>query len=120
MTGACHEIRRAAKATSEGACARYVRAAIQRARGEEEKGANIGSAKDFGPWLLSKGYSRVNRRHQEAQNGDVAILNATNKHPHGHIAIYCDGTWYSDFRQRNFNIWSDVPAPSYVMYAYTG
>jgi hypothetical protein len=43
-------------AKSQGKCALNVRIAVQRAQNLPEAKTGIVSAKDYGPWLLTKGY----------------------------------------------------------------
>ena len=117
ITEVCAEVKKKVEPKSTGACAKYVRAAIQRARGEAEVATGIVSAKDYGPWLVGKSYKLVSRTYDKAVNGDVAVLQGNSAHVHGHIAIYCAPNWYSDFKQNNFYIWVDGFRPPYAVYA---
>lgn len=37
------------------------------------------------------------------KNGDILVFEKTEKSPDGHIQVYKDGKWYSDFKQKNLN-----------------
>lgn len=47
------------------------------------------------------------------QNGDIALIHATNTHPEGHIQVYYEGNWYSDYIQKGFSPYEDEPDPLY-------
>lgn len=88
---------RAAHATSRGLCARYVRLALNAG------GASIPSGPsgcDYGPVLLSLGFTRV--PFSAPQTGDVMVFAAYVGNKHGHVQIYSSraGRWVSDFLQR--------------------
>ena len=36
----------------------------------------------------------------------MLIIDAKAGHPHGHIQIYYEGKWYSDFKQKTPNPWA--------------
>jgi hypothetical protein len=44
------------------------------------------------------------------KKGDVVVFDAAGKHKHGHIQIYNGKNWVSDFKQKSFYVWKDVPA----------
>ncbi|MBK8005041.1 MAG: hypothetical protein IPK12_14240 [Gemmatimonadetes bacterium] len=73
-----------------GKCARYCREAMEAGGFSKEWKGNPnrpGSAKDYGPFLESRGATAVPDPAQ-FQNGDIAVFAGTEKHPHGHIQIY--------------------------------
>ena len=85
--------------------------AIQEAFGEPIRSIGIKSAKDYGPFLLSHGYIKVNKDIGECVSGNVVIFEAVRTHRHGHIQIKCsDGLWRSDFIQTSNNPWRDREA----------
>jgi hypothetical protein len=102
----------------QGKCARYVRLAIE-AAGGNTAGHPI-SAKDWGPTLARIGCTTIAQQGYIAQKGDIAVIQATSKSPHGHIQGH-DGTrWISDFIQSAF--WPGPSfreeKPSYEVYRY--
>ncbi len=70
---------------SQGKCALNVRIAVQRAQNLPEAKTGIVSAKDYGPWLLTKGYILGGGRAEDAKVGDIAVMEGSRGHPHGHI-----------------------------------
>ena len=40
------------------------------------------------------------------QNGDVYVIGAFPGHRNGHMAVFMNGTWYSDFKQKRINVYS--------------
>ncbi|CAJ0801399.1 hypothetical protein LMG7141_03962 [Ralstonia condita] len=88
---------------SVGRCAEYVRKAIewggislQRTR----------SAKDYGLSLLAAGFHEAIG---SPVKGDVIVIQPAPGHPHGHMAIYDDSHWISDFKQLH----GFYPGPAY-------
>jgi len=111
------EIKKIAKPTSSGTCAKAVRLAVQRSRGEKEEPTGIESACDYGSWLEKRGYVSTKIRFADAQIGDIAILKSSPKHCHGHIQIYSDDyKWRSDFVQKEFYPYADGSKPDYVIF----
>ena len=109
---------RNAKFESSGQCAKYVREAIQKAKRKELKPAGINSAKDFGPFLQSEGYTLTNKNFDSAKPGSIAIFEGNVQHPHGHIQILGNNNvWISDFVQRRSIPWkSNENVPPYKIY----
>jgi hypothetical protein len=97
------EIKARAGEKSSGACARVCREAIEAALAITLRRTE--HAKDYGPSLTSAGFVVVA---SSPENGDTAIYPAIPDHPSGHMQIYADGGWYSDFRQRD-----QYPGPKY-------
>lgn len=64
----------------------------------------VKSAKDAGAWLKSVGFET--KTASDYKNGDVMIINSDAKHQHGHIQVYYNGKWYSDFKQKTANPWA--------------
>ena len=111
------EIKKIAGPHSLGLCAKYVREAVQRAKGIPVQATGIASAKDYGPWLVKNGYTKTGKNYENAVVGDVVVFQGNSQHIHGHIAVKCDdGHWRSDFVQNNFWIWSDGFRPHYDIY----
>ena len=40
------------------------------------------------------------------QNGDVYVIGGFPGHRNGHMAVFMNGTWYSDFKQKRINVYS--------------
>ncbi|CDW87333.1 UNKNOWN [Stylonychia lemnae] len=111
------QIKKLAGQSSLGKCAKFVREAVQLAKGLPDEPTGIESAKDYGPWLVMQGYTSTLKSYTQAQIGDVAVMEGSKDHPHGHITVYCDdGHWRSDFVQRNFYPYKDGSQPNYVIY----
>lgn len=92
-----------ANAHSQSRCAHFVSNAI---RHGGLRIPNTNEAKDMGPTLIAAGFRQV---YGEPQEGDIAVIQAIENHPHGHVCIYDGhGTWYSDFVQRTM-----YPGPGY-------
>lgn len=47
---------------------------------------------------------------------DASVSNSGKEHPHGHVQIFYEGTWYSDFAQQGMNPYKDKHAISYTVY----
>lgn len=77
-------------------------------------------AKDLGPNLIDAGFEATELTYQQAQRGDVAVIQGFGKNPFGHTAIYTGSQWMSDFAQTSF--WPSrayqAAQPSYVIYRY--
>lgn len=111
------QIKKLAGPTSQGLCAKYVREAVQLAKGIPVAATGIESAKDYGPWLIKQGYSASSKSYTQAAVGDIAVMAGSSAHPHGHICVKCDdGHWRSDFVQNNFFPYKDGSQPAYVIY----
>ena len=96
-----------------------MREAIQEAFGEPIRSVGIESAKDYKPFLIIHGYTKVNKDIERCVSGDVVIWEGVRTHIHGHIQIKCsDGKWRSDFVQTPNNPWHDRQASDlYQVYA---
>jgi RHS repeat-associated protein len=93
-----------AQPNSLGQCAKYVRFGLE-AGGVNTNGHPI-AAKDYGPFLTSRGFATVSPKNYNPNNGDVVVMNAFQGakkfFEYGHIEMYCRGHWISDFSQRGF------------------
>ena len=111
------QIKKLARSTSTGNCAKYVRKAVQLAQGLSDVGTGTESAKDLGPWLIKQGYSASSKSYTQAAVGDIAVMEGSPAHPHGHICVKCDdGRWRSDFVQKGFFPYKDGSQPDYIIY----
>ncbi|MFC5045928.1 hypothetical protein ACFSTE_20415 [Aquimarina hainanensis] len=81
-----------------GYCAKYVRWALE-AGGMSTLGRPL-SAKDYGPFLLKKGFVEISDGDYEI--GDIAVMESFKGNPDGHIQMYNGENWVSDFIQRTF------------------
>lgn len=84
--------------SSAGACAKYVRLALE-AGGLSTEG-RPGSASGYDSYLPRIGFSVVTSSSgYTPQSGDIIVHEATSGHEHGHIAMYDGSRWISDFIQ---------------------
>jgi NlpC/P60 family len=114
--GAVNYLRWHANTGSHGDCARYVREAIERGGIKLDRTA---SAKDYGSSLLHAGFREVSGTFP--QRGDVVVIEAIPRHPHGHMAMFDGDIWISDFKQQHgFYPGPDyrAAAPRYKMYRH--
>ena len=93
-------------------CAGYVRLAMQNGGGIYLVGWPQ-RACDYFEFLPVLGFEEVNEPYQ---NGDIAVFDATENHIFGHIAIYYNGKWYSDFKQRGFYVASEYRNARYAIF----
>lgn len=103
-------------------CATAVSRAVQKALGKPQGPTGYQSAKDQGPYYQSLGFNQIQTN--SFQNGDIVIFTSSvnpsgKSYPHGHVQIYCNGTWVSDFIQKKFSPYSQH-TPSYKVYRYGG
>ncbi|WLI90647.1 CHAP domain-containing protein [Massilia sp. R2A-15] len=106
---ATHLRKSAVSGFGRGLCARYVRQALE--DGGADTAGHPVSAKDWGPTLLRIGFQPIDIASIDGfvpQKGDVAVIQATSAHPHGHIQGFDGKNWISDFVQAAF--W---PGPAY-------
>lgn len=95
----------AAQQKSQGRCALYVRRALQAAG---YKVTPQPSAYMYADGVLAKaGFRTVSQRNYQPQIGDVVVFNRTPKNPHGHIQVYTQEGWMSDFRQRSMMVYGN-------------
>jgi hypothetical protein len=104
---------------SVGHCAKYVRQAV--AAGGIALQRTL-SAKDYGPSLTSAGFTEfVTAPEGGYRKGDIAVIESTTGHPHGHIQMYDGGLWISDFKQL-VDFWPGANyrkyLPSFKIYRY--
>jgi hypothetical protein len=105
-----------ANASSHGDCARYVREAVERGGIKLDRTA---SARDYGSSLVRAVFRDVTGG--TPQRGDVMVIDAIPRHPHGHMTMFDGDIWISDFRQpRGFYPGPDdrTAAPRYKMYRH--
>ncbi|MCR1024162.1 glycoside hydrolase family 104 protein [Cellulophaga baltica] len=94
--------RAGANDTSVWKCAKYVRWALEaggmKTWGVAKIDQRPNSAKDYGPFLLHKGFKEVPDGNY--QIGDISVIqNLSAEKPHGHIAMWNGENWVSDFVQ---------------------
>lgn len=105
---------------SQSACARFTREAIN-AGGMNVPGLGAGknSAENYGPSLVAHGFKEHAAKDITTfKKGDVVVVQGTDKHKDGHMAMYDGKQWISDFKQKDINVWKDVANPSYKVYRY--
>lgn len=85
-------------------CAKFVRFGLE--AGGLNTSGRPNSAKDYGPFLESLGFTPVVTNQYMA--GDIAVFNSiigykgVQDHPNGHIQMFNGSQWVSDYRQSDF------------------
>jgi hypothetical protein len=97
--------------TGTGKCATYVREALEQGHVDTKKGRPV-SAKDYGSFLKSKGFTAIPSADYQQKNrkkGDIVVIDAvmetegaSKNHKDGHIAMFNGTIWMSDFEQQDF------------------
>jgi type VI secretion system secreted protein VgrG len=95
-----------AKQFGEGLCAKHVRLAL--AAGGLKPITWPEPAKDWGPTLLSLGFTQVSDADYTPLLGDIIVIQPPKGNASGHMEGYDGTNWVSDFVQRE--MW---PGPSY-------
>jgi hypothetical protein len=62
------------------------------------------AAGEFGALLLASGFSHISKNEQR-KNGDVAVWSIVTMHKHGHVQIFHENKWYSDYEQSSLSPW---------------
>lgn len=84
-----------------GYCAKHVQRALE-ASGISGEG-HPPKAKDYGRYLASKGFFRLQGSDYQPKKGDLVVIQpASGKSGPGHIAMYDGKQWISDYRQKTF------------------
>ena len=82
--------------------------------------ARKADAKDNGSNLITVGFTEIGSN-ESLEYGDVRVIQSCEGHPHGHIQIWTDIGWVSDFKQTD--MWPGPRyrehKPSYITYRYT-
>jgi hypothetical protein len=123
-------LRKHARPSSGGQCAKFTREAIEAGlEGGKVPRPSSRSAKDFGLGLQMAGFSELPGMCGGFQAGDVAVIDGINGHPDGHMAMYDGQQWISDFPQNDYvgregglypgNAYAKA-APNYRLYRWTG
>lgn len=73
----------------------------------------VGNATDVPKDVRFKEHFSQIQKPASFQNGDVYVIRAFPGHPFGHMAVFMNGNWYSDFKQENINVYRDR-SPSYI------
>lgn len=111
-----------ANTSSIGACARYVREAMQMA-GAGSMDDRPHSACAYSKFMEFWGFTKVyegfgpSTEGYSPTKGDVAVIAGTDTKKHGHIHIYNDGKWYSDFGANTVFCYKDNGRP-YIVYRW--
>ena len=108
-----------ALANSLGQCAKYVRQAV--AAGGIALQRTL-SAKDYGPSLNAAGFTEYATVPEGGyRKGDIAVIDSTTGHQHGHIQMYDGSVWISDFKQK-VDFWPGTNyrkyLPAFKIYRY--
>jgi hypothetical protein len=87
-----------------GYCASNVQQALK--AGGVSGAGHPAEARQYGPYLLSKGFISVPQEGYQPQKGDIVVIqpdpNSASQVRYGHIAMYDGSQWISDFKQRDF------------------
>lgn len=86
-------------------CAKSIRIALQSA-GAQFKNHPVAAA-DWGDTLIKIGYRQISPKFDAPKEGDIYIINRTNKHKYGHIAGFSGKQWVSDFKQRSYDVYKE-------------
>ena len=96
-------LRKHARPHSHGRCAQYTREAIEAGLGGGKLARPASAdAKDYGLALQGAGFAPLPGMCGGFQQGDVAIIEGFEGHPHGHMAMFDGKQWISDFPQNNY------------------
>ena len=111
-----------ANSKSIGKCAAYVSKAMRDAGAGSMSDRPMSAcaySKFMKFWGFTEVYSNFGATMEgyEPQKGDVAVIAGTNVKKHGHIHIYNDGMWYSDFGCRTPWCYGDKGRP-YIVYRW--
>ncbi|ALH94387.1 hypothetical protein [Acinetobacter equi] len=87
-------------------CARSIRIALQSAGAKIEN--HPVAAADWGNTLTKIGYKKISPEFSHPKQGDIYIIQRTDRHIYGHIAGFSGTQWVSDFKQRSHNVYKDV------------
>lgn len=112
-----HLVKNAAGREPTGKCAAHVRAALE-AGGLDMRSHPV-SAKDYGSFLLQKGFRNVPLNGYQPRKGDIIVLQSyPGGDVNGHIAMFDGVRWVSDFEQRD--LWGGPgyrnQSPHYAVY----
>ncbi|CAF1202663.1 unnamed protein product [Rotaria sordida] len=111
------DIRQHAGDRSRGQCAQAVRQSIENVLGIRLERTQF--ARNYGPRLEAAGLRAITNG-TPLRPGDVRIIQPTVGHPAGHMQMYTENGWVSDFRQRDE--WPGSAyrqnQPSYTTYRY--
>jgi RHS repeat-associated protein len=58
-----------------------------------------GHAWQLGNEISRKGFYQLSTNDYSPQNGDITVFDINNDHPYGHVQMFCNGQWISDFKQ---------------------
>ena len=64
-----------------------------------------GDATDMPKIAKFKEYFSEIQKPSQFQNGDVYVIKGFPDHKFGHMAVFVNGTWYSDFKQKRINVY---------------
>ena len=65
------------------------------------------AAADWGRTLQTIGYKQIKPSFDQPREGDIYIIDRTQKHVYGHIAAYTGRQWISDFRQNSHAVYKN-------------
>jgi hypothetical protein len=82
----------------------FVARAVRSALGEGSFDREGAQSFKFGPLLEQAGFARLNG-FERREDGDVAVWGSVPRHPAGHVQIFFEGHWFSDYAQQRLNPW---------------
>lgn len=109
---------------SIGKCATYVREAFQIGGGAGSMSDRPMSACAYSKFMEAWGWTEVYRGFSPSiegyspQKGDVSVIAGTSAKPHGHIQIYNDGLWYSDYGDKDAYCYNADSGRPYIIYRW--
>jgi hypothetical protein len=84
-----------------GFCAKHVQRALE--AGGVSGASHPTYARQYGSYLLSKGFISVSHERYQPQKGDIVVIQpVSNSAGPGHIAMYDGSQWISDYKQKTF------------------
>ena len=111
--------------TSIGKCASYVRQAFQ-AGGAGDMNDRPMSACVYSKFMEAWGFKRVyegfspNSDGYTPQEGDVSVIAGTSAKPHGHIQVFYDNKWYSDYPDNDVYCYNKDQGRPYIVFRWEG
>jgi hypothetical protein len=72
---------------------------------------------EFGPLMQGAGFVEISKLYKR-MDGDVAVWSVSNKHKHGHVQVYFNDKWFSDFAQERLSPWYDSRGSTVTYYRY--
>jgi hypothetical protein len=72
---------------------------------------------EFSSLLEQSGFVWISKLYKH-MDGDVAVWTISDQHKHGHVQVYFNGKWFSDFAQEHLKPWYDTHGSTVIYYRY--